>query len=90
MAANPDTPFLGFKTDLKEINEETKKIMKAIKHGSFTDDTFMLLEIALKQLQLQAYELGKKTLQGPGEPTSNDEPLDPTKAIYEFINAKTK
>ena len=57
--ANPKTPFLGMKTrTLEEINEESKLIIKAIREGTFTDDTFMLLEIALKQLQKDAYELG--------------------------------
>ncbi len=57
--ANPKTPFLGMKTrTIEEINEEAKNIIKAIREGTFTDDTFMLLEIALKQLQTDAYELG--------------------------------
>ena len=57
--ANPKTPFLGMKTrTLEEINDEAKIIIKAIRTGTFTDDTFMLLEIALKQLQTDAYNLG--------------------------------
>ncbi len=60
MGADHNTPFLGMKTrTLEEINEESKLIIKAIREGTFTDDTFMLLEIALKQLQKDAYELGK-------------------------------
>ncbi len=58
--ANPKTPFLGMKTrTLEEINDEAKVLIKAIRTGTFTDDTFMLLEIALKKLQKDAYELGK-------------------------------
>lgn len=68
--ANPNTPFTGMKNlTLKEINDQTKTIIKALHSGTFTDDTFVLLEIALKQLQLDAYNLGKKSL-------DNKEPLD--------------
>ena len=68
--ANPNTPFTGMKSlTMKEINDQTKQILKALHSGTFTDDTFMLLEIALKQLQLDAYNLGKKSL-------DNKEPLD--------------
>lgn len=69
LGANPETPFTGFKSlTLKEVNNQHKLILKAFRDGTFTDDTFSLLEIALKQLQKQAYELGKKSL-------SNKEPL---------------
>ena len=68
--ANPNTPFTGMKNlTMKEINDQTKQIVKALHSGTFTDDTFILLEIALKQLQLDAYNLGKKSL-------DNKEPLN--------------
>ena len=68
--ANPNTPFTGMKKlTLKEINDQSKAIIKALHNGTFTDDTFVLLEIALKQFQLDAYNLGKKSL-------DNKEPLD--------------
>lgn len=76
LGANSKTPFLGFKNrTLGEINDQVSLIVKAVKNGSFTDDTFMQLEIALKQLQLESYELGKKTLEEPEDSTLNDEPL---------------
>ena len=63
LGANPETPFTGFKSlTLKEVNNQHKLILKAFRDGNFTDDTFSLLEIALKQLQKQAYELGVKSL----------------------------
>lgn len=67
---NPQTPFTGFKnlTTLKEIDTEQKKLLKAFRTGTFTDETFSLIELALKQLQLDAYTLGKKSL-------DNKEPL---------------
>ena len=60
VGANHQTPFLGMKSrTLQEIDKESKQLIKAIRNGTFTDDTFMLLEVALKQLQKEAYELGK-------------------------------
>ena len=61
MAANPETPFTGFKCKtMKEIDDEVKKITKAMRGGTFTDETFILLEVALKQLQKDAYNLGEQ------------------------------
>lgn len=60
LGANSNTPFMGFKANsLQEVEDQSKLIYKAIRNGDFTDDTFILLEIALKQLQKQAFELGK-------------------------------
>jgi HK97 family phage prohead protease len=61
LGANPDAIFTGLKSFTKEdISEREKAILKAFRNGTFTDETFTLLEIALKQLQLQSYELGKQ------------------------------
>lgn len=84
IGANRDTPFTGFKSSMQEINEQTKLIMKALKDGTYTDETFGLLEIALKQLQLEAYELGKNHSKEPEASTPVDEPI--IKAIDNFIN----
>lgn len=88
LGAHPNTPFTGMKSlTEKEITEQTKRILKAFRNGTFTDETFMLLEIALKQLQTQSFELGKKSLEAkkPDIITSvNDEPNE-AKTINEFI-----
>ena len=72
LGANPDTPFTGFKSTLKEIEDKTSAIYKAIRNGEFTDETFILLEYALKQLQQEAYQLGKSldepSIQDTNEP----------------------
>jgi HK97 family phage prohead protease len=61
LGANDGAVFTGLKSLTKEdINEREKAIIKAFRNGTFTDETFTLLEIALKQLQQQAYELGKQ------------------------------
>lgn len=76
LGANSKTPFLGFKNrSIGEINDQVSIILKAVKSGHFTDETFMQLEIALKQLQLESYELGKKTLEEPDNSTQTEEPL---------------
>ena len=45
---------------LEEISTKEKDLLKAFRNGTFTDETFVLLELALKELQTQSYELGKK------------------------------
>ena len=60
LGANSQTPFTGFKAlTLKEINDKVKLIIKAFRSGTFTDETYSLLEIALKELQREAYLLGQ-------------------------------
>lgn len=70
LGANSSTPFLGFKSELKDQNDTINKIVGLMKNGNLTDDTFFQLEIALKQLQLQSYELGKNT-QTSQEPSAD-------------------
>ena len=77
LGANNNTPFTGTKNlTLKEINDQCTVLFKAIKNGTFTDETFVLLEYALKDLQKQAYDLGNKALnKEPKIITQADEPL---------------
>lgn len=43
---------MGFKSmSKKQTVEHIKKMTKAVRSGTFTDDTFHLLEIQLKQLE---------------------------------------
>ena len=90
MGAHPNTPFTGMKAlTEKEINDQTKLILKAFRNGTFTDETFMLLEIALKQLQTQSFELGKKSLDEKQEPLVVNTPeldIEPNKKSIETIN----
>lgn len=86
LGANNNTPFTGMKSSLKEINDQSNLLYKAIKNGTFTDDTFLLLEFALKDLQTQAYELGKKALEK--EPIIITQPTyEPLDTIKQFINS---
>jgi len=80
LGANPNTPFTGFKSfTLDEINDRTKSIMKMLRNGTLTDDTFLLLEIALKELQTVSYELGRKEQVVTPEPEIST--LEPMKLI---------
>lgn len=87
LGANSSTPFSGFKSmSFKETQDELKKFLKAFRTGTFTDETFGLLEIAVRQLQQQAFELGKNH----SEPIliTQEPMIDEIKAINEFLNAK--
>lgn len=81
MGANPNTPFMGFKgtMTIDDVNDQITKIVKMLRTGNLTDDGFVQIEIALKQLQLQSVEFGK-TLNKDPEPINitlddNVEPL---------------
>ncbi len=87
LGANPQTPFTGFKSlTLEQTEDEAKKFLKAFKSGTFTDETFDLIEIAIKQLQRQAYELGKKALE---DPLDTPDPHDPVETIKEYLKERT-
>ena len=74
LGANPDAIFTGLKSFTKEdISDREKAILKAFRNGTFTDETFTLLEIALKQLQLQSYELGKEDALKQSEQSTTNE-----------------
>ena len=50
--ANENTPFTGFKSmTATEAVQKMQTISKAFRRGDFTDDTFNLLEIQMKQLE---------------------------------------
>lgn len=81
IGANGATPFNGFKSvnTIKEANDYIHRIMKLLKNGSLTDDSFSQLEFALKQLQLESYELGKQEIK------STQEIQEPSKDTPEII-----
>ena len=79
---NPETPFTGFKSlSITETNDKISLILKFFKNGTVTDDTFQLLEIALKDLQKHAYEIGLNTKQ-----KEVIDAVDYGKAIMDFLN----
>lgn len=90
LGANENTPFTGMKSmTLQEVNDQYKLITKAFRNGTFTDETFSLLEVALKQLQMQSYELGKKSLI-INEPIVITQTNNEADAIKQFIKELNK
>jgi HK97 family phage prohead protease len=94
--ANPATPTLGFKSEVAETKEtlstKLENLIKAFRGGSFTDDTFALMEIQIKQIQASLLELeivNEFTQPADAvEPIAIEEPSNKevTKAINQFNN----
>ena len=85
LGANPETPFTGFKSlTMVEINDQISKMIKLLKDGSLTDEGFGRLEIALKQFQLEAFNLGKNSL-SDAEPTIVTQEKDEPNILTELI-----
>lgn len=83
--ANPETPTLGFKGEFKETKENLslrlENLIKAFRGGSFTDDTFALMEIQIKQIQAELLALEvAETITQPAEA------VEPTPAVEEASN----
>ena len=87
LGANPETPFMGMKAGTKRASDQVKRILKMLRTGDVTDDTFSLLEIALKQYETELIELGKKSVEPPKN--TQQEPSIDTQvvtAFKEFLN----
>lgn len=85
LGANPETPFTGFKSlTMVEINDQISKMIKLLKDGSLTDEGFGRLEIALKQFQLEAFNLGKNSLES-NEPIVITPATDEPNILTELI-----
>ena len=86
LGANPETPFTGFKSlTMVEINDQISKMIKLLKDGSLTDEGFGRLEIALKQFQLEAFNLGKNSLESK-EPIVITPATDEPNILTSLIN----
>lgn len=90
LGANPETPFTGFKSlTMAEINDQISKMIKLLKDGSLTDEGFGRLEIALKQFQLEAYNLGRNSLEST-EPTNVTPVAEEPNILKELIKQLEK
>jgi HK97 family phage prohead protease len=90
LGANPETPFTGFKSlTMAEINDQISKMIKLLKDGSLTEEGFGRLEIALKQFQLEAFNLGKNSLESK-EPTKVTPATDEPNILTSLINVLQK
>lgn len=82
LGANSNTPFTGFKsqfTDINDLNLEVKKLLSVFRNGNISDDLGAQLELAIKMLQLQAFELGKQEIKST---QTNEEPPKSTQEIF--------
>src|SRR5690606_33981324 len=79
MAANPLAKLESIKSQVKDSNDRISKMLKLFRNGELTDETFSLMEIALKQMQLQAFELGKQEIKS----TQENEPSNDTQELIE-------
>jgi len=74
--ANPETPTLGMKSLLSDNPEDLvkrlEKLTVAFKNGTFTDDTFGLLEIQIKQIQDSILKLSTPPAAKAVEPPKED------------------
>ena len=83
LGANSNTLFTGFKsqfTDINDLNLEVKKLLSVFRNGNISDDLGVQLELAIKMLQLQAFELGKqefKRTQPTEPPASTHQTIEP-------------
>lgn len=86
MGANSQTPLLSMKgITMQEIQDQESKILKAIRSGNLTDETYRALEIAVKQLREQAIQIGLKQQQTI-EPEPTTQPGEIAAQIKSFIN----
>lgn len=85
LGANSRTKFTGFKArTVEEAEDQIKKVMSVLRNGTLTDDTFIQLEIALKQLQRDAFELGKDSV-NTNEPPSGTQDTNPNSTLINSL-----
>jgi len=78
LGANDQTPFTGFKSlTANQISDQVGIMMKLLRNGTLTDETFGLLEIGIKQYGAQLFELGKKSLETEQPPKRTDDVKEP-------------
>jgi HK97 family phage prohead protease len=76
-AANPETPTLAMYKGMEQaevqetLNGRLEKLLKAFKHGTFTDETFSLLEIEIKQIQKAISDITTQPAANAVEPDTN-------------------
>jgi HK97 family phage prohead protease len=77
LGANPDTPFLGFKSCKTNqakshfLIKELEKLQKGIKTKGLTDDTYFILEMQLNQIKQMINDYEPFKLTTPQEPGSH-------------------
>ena len=83
--ANPETPMLelvkslGFEGAKENLNGRLEKLLKGFKHGTYTDETFSLLELEIKQIQQQISDISTHAAEQAPAP-------DELKGVLDAIN----
>ena len=83
--ANPETPMLelvkslGFEAAKETLNGRLEKLLKGFKHGTYTDETFSLLELEIKQIQQQISDISTHAAEQAPAP-------DELKGVLDAIN----
>lgn len=92
LGANSNTPFTGFKSMTKpEVDKELKLFLKAYRNGTFTDETFGLMEIAIRQLMKQSADLAVEDYKSLKEPFNDThEGADVEEKEVEILNEYLK
>lgn len=87
LGANDATSITGFKSmTLPEMQVKMDRMVSLLRNGNLTDDGFIQLEIALKQLQLEAYQLGQKNAPTNEQPPkSTDLESTPQKSVNQAL-----
>ena len=86
-AANPETPTLGMykglaPDELKEtLINRLDNLYKAFRHGTFTDDTFQLLELEIKQIQTAISQLTTQ----PDAAKQSLDPVENNEVVFEAL-----
>ena len=81
--ANPETPTLAVKSETNKVqlSDRLEKLLKALKNGRFTDETFSLMEIEIKKIQSELMEI-----EIVKEITQPAEAVEPTPVVEEKNN----
>ena len=83
--ANPNTPFTGFKS-LEEREDRIKTLVKAIKNGSYTDETFGLIEFELLKLVSLAKTEEPSKITTPVQEPKEDNKINEIKQFRQLLN----
>jgi len=90
--ANPETPTLGMSksfipNDKISLNQRLDKLAKAWKSGTYTDETFSLLELEIKQIQQAIEELTTLPVKNTVEPAVNNDLLQAIQLFNQTLNS---
>lgn len=96
IAMNRNAKFAGFKSAeeatqaLQRNSDKINNIVKFLRNGTATDDTFAQLEIGLKQLQAEAYEIGRASAPETKSAPSDDDTRNSNTPQIEIIKSFTQ